>query len=56
MGLDAAWGSSNFGIVITQLVDGIVQVLYAEEFAKAEHSDMGSKVLTLIRKYVPVKV
>ena len=38
------------------LADGIVQVQYAEEFAKAEHSDMVSEVLTLIRKCEPVKV
>jgi len=27
MGIDPAYGSSSFGIVITQLVDGQVQVL-----------------------------
>jgi len=32
MGIDPAWGSSAFGIVITAVVDGMVQVLYAEEY------------------------
>src|SRR5918911_602403 len=26
MGIDPAWGSSAFGIVVTQFVDGIVQI------------------------------
>ena len=28
MGIDAAWGSSAFGIVITRFVDGKIQILY----------------------------
>jgi hypothetical protein len=32
MGIDPAYGSSAFGIVVTQWVDGIVQILYAEEY------------------------
>jgi hypothetical protein len=30
MGIDPALGSSAFGIVVTQWVDGIVQILHAE--------------------------
>jgi hypothetical protein len=30
MGIDPAYGSSAFGIVVTQWVDGIVQILYAD--------------------------
>ena len=50
----SAAGNPRLRFVI--LADGIVQVLYSEEFAKAEHSDMVSEVLTLIRKCEPVKV
>ena len=32
MGIDPGYGSSSFGIVITQLVDAQLQVLYADEF------------------------
>jgi hypothetical protein len=32
MGIDPAWGSSAFGIVVTQWADGIVQILHAEEY------------------------
>ena len=34
MGIDPAWGSSAFGIVVTQFVDGICQVLHAEEYKR----------------------
>ena len=46
-GIDPSWGSSNFGIVITQLNNGRVEVLYAEEFERAEHSDMLRKFADL---------
>jgi hypothetical protein len=32
MGIDPAWGSSAFGIVVTQLVNDVVQVLYAAQW------------------------
>src|SRR5919199_1677600 len=32
MGIDPAYGSSAFGIVVTQWVDGIVQISHAEEY------------------------
>jgi Terminase RNaseH-like domain len=54
-GIDPSWGSSNFGIVITQLNNGRVEVLYAEEFERAEHSDMLEKVRSLIlNKFSPI--
>jgi hypothetical protein len=31
MGIDPAYGSSAFGIVVTEWANGIVQLLYAEE-------------------------
>jgi hypothetical protein len=34
MGIDSAYGPSSFGIVITQLLDNEVQVLYADEFQR----------------------
>ena len=56
MGIDPAWGSSAFGIVITQLVDGKVQVLYAEEFEKPDYNEMLQKTWELICKYDPTRV
>jgi hypothetical protein len=32
MGIDPAWGSSAFGIVVTQFVDETVQIMHAEEY------------------------
>jgi hypothetical protein len=51
MGIDPAWGSSAFGIVVTQFVDGICQVLHAEEYKRPDYNEMLSIVWTLIRKY-----
>ena len=50
MGIDPAWGSSAFGIVITGLVDGIIQVLYAEEYQRPDYNEMLHTVIELIRK------
>jgi hypothetical protein len=32
MGIDPAYGSSAFGIVVTQWVDNHIQILHAEEY------------------------
>ena len=36
-GVDAGFGSSNFGIVVTQFVDGKIEIIFAED----EKSNMG---------------
>jgi hypothetical protein len=51
MGIDPAYGSSSFGIVITQFVDGQVQILYAEEFQRPDFNEMLSKVWDLLMKF-----
>jgi hypothetical protein len=56
MGIDPAWGSSEFGIVITQLVDGKVQVLYAQEFEKPDYNEMLQKTWELICRYDPTRI
>ena len=38
--LDPSFGSSNFGIVATQLVDGKIQVIHAEEYERPNFTDM----------------
>jgi hypothetical protein len=44
MGIDPAWGSSAFGIVITRYVSGMegpkVQVLYADQFERPDFNEM----------------
>jgi hypothetical protein len=51
MGIDPAGGSSAFGIAITHLVDGAIQVLYSEEFKRPDYNEMLNTVYGLIRKY-----
>jgi hypothetical protein len=56
MGIDPAYGSSAFGIVVTQFVDGVVQILYAEEFHRPDYNEMLSTVYGLMSKYDVDKV
>ena len=49
MGLDPAWGSSAFGLVLLQVADGMIQVLMANEYERPRYQDMADKVMDLIR-------
>ena len=51
MGLDPAYGSSAFGIVVTEWADGIVQIMYAEEYHRPDYNEMLSVVYGLMSKY-----
>jgi terminase large subunit-like protein len=51
MGIDPAWGSSAFGIVVTQWADGIVQILHAEEYHRPDYNEMLSTTYSLMSKY-----
>ena len=56
MGIDPAWGSSAFGIVVTQWVDNHIQILYAEEYHRPDYNEMLSVVYGLMSKYNVDKV
>jgi hypothetical protein len=56
MGIDPAWGSSAFGIVVTQWVDNHVQILHAEEYHRPDYNEMLSVVYGLISKYQVDKI
>ena len=56
MGIDPAYGSSAFGIVVTQWVDGIVQIMHAEEYHRPDYNEMLSLVYGLISKYQVDKI
>ena len=57
MGIDPAYGSSSFGIVITQLVDSNqVQVLYADEYQSPDFNDMLNVVMELMSKFQVQKI
>lgn len=51
MGIEPAYGSSAFGIGVTEWVDGIVQILYAEEYHKPDYNEMLFTVYGLLSKY-----
>jgi hypothetical protein len=51
-GIDAGFGSSKFGIVVTQLFMNKVEVLYAEEFTRPDFTQMISKILEIRRNFV----
>ena len=47
MGIDPGFGSSPFGIVVIQFSDGVLQVLYADEFERPRYEDMINKIADL---------
>jgi hypothetical protein len=51
MGIDPAYGSSAFGIVLTQWYDGTIQILHADEYHRADYNEMLSVVYGLMSKY-----
>src|ERR1051325_5821579 len=56
MGIDPAYGSSAFCIAVTQWVDGIVQIIHAEEYHRPDYNKMLSLVYDLMSKYRVDKV
>jgi hypothetical protein len=56
MGIDPAYGSSAFGIVVTQWEDNHIQILYAEEYHRPDYNEMLSLVYGLISRYQVDKV
>src|SRR6476646_3844892 len=55
MGIDPGFGSSPFGICIIQFSDGILQVLYADEFERPRYEDMINKVADLYQEFTNIK-
>jgi hypothetical protein len=51
MGIDPAWGSSAFVIVITQWVDNHIQILHAEEYQRPDYNEMLNVVWKLLKKF-----
>ncbi|MFL6469733.1 MAG: hypothetical protein ACJ71H_02665 [Nitrososphaeraceae archaeon] len=56
MGIDPAYGSSAFGIVVTQWVDNHIQILHAEEYHRPDYNEMLSTVYRLMSRYDVDKV
>jgi hypothetical protein len=51
MGIDAGFGSSKFGIVVTQNFYGKAEVLYADEFERPDFVEMIDKIMAMRRNY-----
>jgi hypothetical protein len=51
LGIDPAYDSSAFGIVVTEWADGIVRILYADENHRPDYNEMLSVVYGLMSKY-----
>jgi hypothetical protein len=47
MGIDPAYGSSAFGIVVTQWEDNHIQILYADEYRRPDYDEMLSTSIWL---------
>jgi hypothetical protein len=56
MGIDPAYGSSAFGIVVTQWEDNHIHILCAEEYHRPDYNEMLSLVYGLMSKYNVEKV
>src|ERR671930_1974657 len=56
MVIDPAYGSSAFGIVVTQWVDNHIQIMHAEEYHRPDYNEMLSTVYSLMSKYNVDKV
>ena len=51
VGLDPGFGSSNFGVCITELVDGLVNVIHAEKYQRPDFNRMIDITVNLLDKY-----
>ncbi|MGA9317167.1 MAG: hypothetical protein WBV84_03835, partial [Nitrososphaeraceae archaeon] len=51
VGPDPGFGSSAFGVCITELRDGIVNVLHAEEYPRLDFNEMIDTTVKLLEEY-----
>ena len=51
VGLDPGFGSSNFDVCITELRDGLVSVIHAEEYHRPDFNAMIGTTVRLLDEY-----
>jgi hypothetical protein len=51
IGVDPGFGSSPFGIVITEIRDGLINIVYSNEFDRPNVDDMVNKIYKLTKIY-----
>jgi hypothetical protein len=55
IGIDPGFGSSPFGIVIVQFSDGVIEVLYSDEFERPRYEELINKVADLYNSFTNIK-
>ena len=51
IGVDPGYGSSPFGVIVNEYIDGKIRVLYSEEFPRPDYNIILQKVYELYRTY-----
>lgn len=51
VGIDLGYGSSAIGLCVTELVDGKVNILHAEEYPRPDFNEMIETTISLLDKY-----
>jgi hypothetical protein len=51
MGIDPGFGSSEFGVVVTERSDGQIKILHTEEYRRPDFNVMLSIVWEILKKY-----
>ena len=51
MGIDPGFGSSEFGVVVTERSDGQIKILHADEYHRPDFNEMLSIIWKLLNKY-----
>src|SRR5215211_6826177 len=56
MGVDAGFGSSKFAIVVTQMIEKKIHVIFAEEYERPDFSSMIDKILSMYQNFAINKI
>jgi hypothetical protein len=51
MGIDPGYGSSAFGVVVTQWANNTIQIMHAEQYDRPDYNEILSLVYSLMSKY-----
>jgi hypothetical protein len=51
VGIDAAWGSSEFAITVAQYVNGQIQIIYCQQFHRPNFNEIIDKILGLKEQF-----
>jgi Holliday junction resolvasome RuvABC endonuclease subunit len=55
MGIEPGFGSFTFGIFVIQFSDGVLQVLYEDEFERPKYEEMPHKIANLYHEFTNIK-